>query len=73
MGVCSIDRVCSLRGDERGEVRIGTKTASYAFPWKGFVIIVLLIAAWRGWLSQPGRPPPSPRIPEASMSSCSED
>jgi hypothetical protein len=27
-----IDRVCSLRGDERGEVRIGTKAASYAFP-----------------------------------------
>ncbi len=47
-------------------MRIGTKTASYAFPWKGFVIIVLLIAAWPGWLSQPGRPPPSPRIPEAS-------
>jgi hypothetical protein len=40
--------------------------ASYAVPGRDFVIIVLLIAAWPGWLSQPGRPPPSPRIPEAS-------
>lgn len=39
----SIDRVCSLRGDERGEERIGTKTASYAIPWKGFAVIVLPI------------------------------
>ena len=56
----------TLGGDERNEVLIGTKTRRMPSPGRDFAIIVLLDAAWPGWLSQPGRPPPSPRIPEVS-------
>ncbi len=48
------------------EVLIGTETRRMPSPGRDFVIIVLLIAAWPGWLSQRGRPPHCPRIPEAS-------